>query len=76
MKKTHTPVADIRKEDPKKIQASIADLKLKYHELLNKLYMGKLKNLSELKEVRKAIARYNTVKTEKVILMEVENGEG
>ncbi len=76
MKKTNTPISDIRKEDQTKIQASIGELKLKYHDLLNQLYMGKLKNNSELKQIRKSIARYNTVQTEKVILQEVENGEG
>ncbi len=64
--KTKDILNDYRTWTPKQLSGKIAEAHQKLVKFNQDKVLGKLKNTSEIKEVRKSIARMNTILDEKV----------
>ncbi|HDD64914.1 MAG TPA: 50S ribosomal protein L29 [Firmicutes bacterium] len=63
-----------REATEKEIEEKINELKAQLFNLRHQLRLGQLKNYSQLREIRKDIARLNTILREKQLQKERENG--
>ena len=68
-------ITDFRKLSQKELADKLHESKLKLAELKSQVAIGKLKQFSELKKLKRNIARMETAKSEKLILQEVEVGK-
>ncbi|MEZ4210228.1 MAG: 50S ribosomal protein L29 [Patescibacteria group bacterium] len=74
MKKFKEQLAESRKLSVTQVDAKLREAKTKYQTLASEVAMGKAKTTSNLKNLRKEIARLSTIKRELSIISEVTNG--
>jgi ribosomal protein L29 len=75
MDKTKTTLVDYRKLELAKLAKEISDTQLKLQDLRNQLTIGKLKNYSQIGQMRRAVAQMETVRNEKIMLEAISHGE-
>lgn len=75
MAKEKITIADYRKQSSQDLLKTISDAEIKLQDLRNQLTIGKLKSYSEIHALRRAIARMQTVRNEKIMLEAISHGE-
>jgi len=75
MAKEKVIIADYRKLDQAKLVKELDDAEIKLQDLRNQLTIGKLKNYSEIRALRKCLARMQTVRNEKFMLEAIQDGQ-
>lgn len=75
MAKTTTTIAEYRKLDAAKLAKELSDAQLQLQDLRNQLTIGKLKNYSQINQLRRTIAKLETVRNEKIMLEAISHGE-
>ena len=72
-KKTTNLVQDLRKLSPAEIDKKLTELRAERLTLRSQLAIAKLKNYAKFNQLRKEIARLETIKHEKMILSLTNN---